>query len=712
MSALAPLFSPRSVAVVGASRRAGTIGHEIFRNLLRCGFTGVVYPVHPTAHAVAGVKAWPSVAELPEPVDLAVLVVPATGVVDIARACAERGVKALVVITAGFREVGDEGAAREAELIRIVRKAGMRLVGPNCLGLINADPTVRLNATFAPTWPSHGRVGFLSQSGALGVAILDHSQRLGIGVSSFVSVGNKADVSANDLLEHWEQDDGTDIILLYLESFGDPRKFTRTARRVARKKPIIAVKSGRGAAGQRAASSHTGSLAGGDTAADAMFWQTGVIRVDTLEELFNTCMLLSSQPVPRGPGVAVLTNAGGPGILATDALEARGLVLPTLSSSTEEALRAILPVEASVRNPVDMIASATPEMYREALKLLLADPAVDSVLVIYVPPIITRPEAVAAAIREGARGSAKPVLCNFLGTHGLVESLRSLQAGSIPSYAYPETAAISLARATRYGQWLSRPESTEAAFEVDTARAAEVIEAAVARGGGWLRPAEVCAVLEAYGIRVPNARVATTPSDAMRASTELGFPVVVKLVSDELTHKSDLGGVRLGLRSPDAVYDAHAGMQQRLSDAGLLDQMDGVLVQEMVKGGLELIVGATVDPAFGPTVLVGMGGVNVEILDDVQVRVAPLHHVDADEMLDGLRSRPLLDGYRDRPAADIPAVREVVLRVGQLMSAHPEIQELDINPLSALPPGQGAVALDARVRVESTDEQFVQVDSL
>lgn len=698
-AALRPLFSPQSVAVVGASRRPGTIGHEILRNLLRCGFTGVVHPVHPTATAVAGVKAWPSISALPTPVELAVLVVPAEAVLAIARQCAAAGVKALVVITAGFRELGGAGADREDELLAIVRGAGMRLVGPNCLGLINTDPAVQLNATFAPTWPSAGRVGFLSQSGALGVAILDHSKRLGIGVSSFVSVGNKADVSATDLLEHWAHDPATDIVLLYLESFGDPRRFPRTARRVARHKPIIAVKSGRSTAGRRAASSHTGALAGGDTAADAMFRQTGVIRVDTLEELFNTCMLLSSQPVPQGNRVCVLTNAGGPGILATDALEAHGLCLPQLSTETEAGLRAILPPAASVRNPVDMIASATPEMYRDALRLILDDDAVDSVLVIYVPPIVTRPEAVAAGIRAGAEGSAKPVLCNFLGTHGLVDSLRSLQAGSIPSYAFPETAAISLARATRYGEWLARPTGEERRFAVDTAAATALLDAAQARGGGWLDPDEVAQLLGIYGIRCPRAVVARSPKAAQAAAESLGFPVAVKLVSEQLTHKSDLGGVRLGLDSGAAVYDAHAGMQRRLADAGLADQMDGVLVQEMVTGGIELIVGATVDPDFGPTLMVGMGGVNVELLQDVAVRVVPVHDVDATEMLDSLRSRPLLDGYRDRPAADVAAVEEVLLRLSQLVAAHPQLAELDINPLAALPPGEGVVALDARVRV-------------
>jgi len=697
---LRPLFSPRSVAVVGASRRAGSIGHEIFKNLVRCGFSGVVYPVHPTAHAVAGVRAWPSIEALPEPVELAVVVVPAEKVVEVARQCAATGVKAMVVITAGFRELGGDGATREAELLDIVRGAGMRLVGPNCLGLINASPDVQLNATFAPTWPTHGRVGFLSQSGALGVAILDHSQRLGIGVSSFVSVGNKADVSANDLLEYWENDDDTDIVLLYLESFGNPRRFTRIARRVAQNKPVIAVKSGRGTAGRRAASSHTGSLAGGDVAADAMFWQTGVIRADTLEELFNTTMLLANQPVPKGNRVAVLTNAGGPGILAADALEARGLQLPRLSPKTEARLRAVLPVEASVGNPVDMIASASPDAYRDSLRILLEDDGIDSVLAIYVPPIVTRPEAVAAAIREGCKGSDKPVLCNFLGTHGLVDSLRSLQEGSIPSYAYPETAAISLAKATRYGEWLARDKGQEVHYDVDLDAARRTVKGAVARGGqGWLTPDEVDELLRIYGIPTPQAVVAKTPAEAMEAARQIDGPVAVKLVSETITHKTDIGGVRLGLESPEAVFDAHAGMQRRIEDAGLGGQMDGVLVQQMVTGGLELIVGASVDPAFGPTLMVGLGGVNVEILDDVAVRIFPLRDVDAAEMLDSLRGKALLAGYRDRPAADVAAVKDILLRVSQMVGDHPELAELDINPLSVFAPGEGAVALDARMRV-------------
>ncbi len=708
MSSLQALFSPRSVAVIGASRTPGTIGNAIFNNLIRCGFAGVAYPVNPRAQAVLSVKAWPSIGAVPEPVDLAIIALPAEQVNAAVRECAEAGVQALVVISAGFKEGGGEGAVREAELVEVARGAGMRVVGPNCLGVINADPAVALNATFAPTWPHHGRIGFLTQSGALGVAILDYGLELGLGVSTFVSVGNKADLSANDMLEHWEQDAATDIILLYLESFGNPRKFNKIARRVARRKPVLAVKSGRSAAGSRAASSHTGSLAGVDVAADALFWQTGVLRVDTLEQLFNTAMLLAHQPIPRGPRVAILTNAGGPGILAADACETFGLELPSPSAETQAALRAFLPAEASVANPVDMIASASASSYEQAVRLLLADPAIDSLLVIFVPPIVTHPQEVAEAILRGARGSDKPVLCNFLGTHGIPESLRSLKAGSIVSYAFPETAAISLAQATRYGQWLQRPEGQSVERDdLDAASARAAVEGALRRAAAedeavWLAPEEVEAVLRAYGIPTARALTATTPEEAAAAAQRLGFPVAVKLMSETITHKTEVQGVRLGLESPEQVFDAFAGIARRLADRGQADAMAGVVVQEMVTEGVEVILGASLDPAFGPVLMVGLGGIHVELLKDVSVRVHPLHDIDVDEMLGELRALPLLTGYRGQAPADVPALREALLRLDLLVRDLPELVELDINPLKVRAAGQGVIAVDARICVQRT----------
>ena len=702
MRPLDALFSPQCVAVVGASRQPGTIGNEILRNLLRCGFSGVVYPVNPRARAVHAVRAYPNVGAVPDEVDLAVVTVPVTAVLEVAQQCAEAGVKALVVISAGFRETGEAGAEREAELLRICRAADMRLVGPNCLGVINADPEVGLNATFAPTWPAHGRIGFLSQSGALGVAILDYGEELGLGVSTFVSVGNKADVSANDMLEYWADDENTDIVLLYLESFGNPRRFSRIAPTVASKKPIVAVKAGRSVAGRRATSSHTGSLAGVDIAADALFWQTGVIRVDTLEELFNTAMLLVNQPIPRGNGVAILTNAGGPGILAADACEARGLVLPELSDDTIAGLRAFLPTEASVTNPIDMIASASPENFERTLKLVLADDKVDSAVVIYVPPIVTDPSDVAQAIQRGAAGSDKPVLCNFLGTHGIPASLRTLKEGRIPSYAFPETAATSLARAARYGQWLARPKGEPTDIPRDQNRGLAVVAAALERQEDvWLRPTETLSLLEAYGVREPALRVVASPEEAAAAAVEIGFPVALKLASDTITHKSDVHGVRLGLVSKEDVFDAYAGMARRVAATG--QSMEAAVVQCMASGlgdePIELIVGVAQDPAFGPLLMVGLGGVAVEVLGDVAVRVCPLRDIDAREMLEDLKSAPLLHGYRGRPKADTDAVIDVMLKISQLVSDLEEVVEIEINPLMVGTPGRGVLAVDTRVRV-------------
>ena len=478
---LDPLLRPRAVAVIGASRSRDALGGAILHNLLEAGFQGPVYPVNPNTSHVQSVPAFPDVESIPGLVDLAVIVIPASQVLEAVEACGRKGVQALVVISAGFKEIGPEGAEREQAIVAAARRHGMRLVGPNCLGLLNTDSAVSLNATFAPVDALPGRVAFSSQSGALGLAILDYARRLALGISQFVSVGNKADVSGNDLIEFWERDKGTDLILLYLESFGNPGKFTQIARRVARKKPIVAVKGGRSKSGARAASSHTGALAGSDIAVDALFHQSGVIRTDTIEELFDTALLLAYQPVPSGGRVAILTNAGGPGIMAADACESAGLILPPLQPKTMKALRGFLAPEASVKNPVDMIASATASSYEQALRLLVADQNVDSVIVIFVPPLATGAPEVARAILAGAAGSKKPILSCFMGSHGLPESLQSLNEGHIPSYAFPEAAARTLARVVKYGAWRSAPVGkvpTPAGVDPDRARA--VIEAALA----------------------------------------------------------------------------------------------------------------------------------------------------------------------------------------------------------------------------------------
>jgi acetyl coenzyme A synthetase (ADP forming)-like protein len=711
---LLAVFRPRSIAVIGASRERGTIGAEIFHNLVSRGFAGPVYPVNPRAQVVQSVLAYPSIREVPGSVDLAVVVVPAAHALEVVAACGEKGVRAVVVISAGFKETGAEGAEREGALRACAQRFGMRLVGPNCLGVINTETAVQMDATFAPVYPPAGKVAFSSQSGALGLAILEYAAELNLGVSHFISVGNKADVSGNDLLEFWEQDPGTGVILLYLESFGNPRRFTQIARRVGRKKPIVAVKSGRTRAGVRAAASHTGSLAGSDVAVDALFRQSGVIRTDTIEQLFDVAILLANQPVPRGNRVAIVTNAGGPGIMASDACESHGLEIPALGEATVDALRAFLPREASTRNPVDMIASATAGAFEKTVHRVAGDASVDAVLAIYVPPMVTTPLDVAQAIVRGASAAAreaedrgepaKPVLSCFMGSHGVPEGLRSLHQAHIPSYAFPESAAIALARAVRYGRWLAEPEGKVMRFEdVDAARAAAALSAALgrAREGAnvWLEVDEVRELLGAYRIATPATVQASRAEAAVEAARRLGFPVAMKLVSGTILHKSDVGGVALDLRSADEVREAFEAMERRLQSRGLRDQMAGVVVQPMVSEGIETIVGVTHDRSFGPILMFGMGGVHVELLRDVAFRIQPLTDREARELVRSVRGYPLLEGYRGAPPADVAALEETLLRLSQLVGEHPEIAEMDLNPLKVLPPGRGCLAVDARVAV-------------
>ncbi|MBP8810552.1 MAG: acetate--CoA ligase family protein [Kofleriaceae bacterium] len=699
-SSLDPLLKPRTVAVVGASRTRGTIGAEIFHNLIVNGFTGAVYPVNPGATSVQGVKAYPTVAAVPDAIDLAVIVVPAARVPAVVDDCVAVGVKALLIVTAGFAETGVDGKAIQDALLAKVRAAGMRMVGPNCLGLLNADPAIALDATFAPTWPPHGSVAFSSQSGAVGLAILDYAKELGIGIHQFVSIGNKADVSGNDLIAYWGDDPAVKVILLYLESFGNPSRFLQITREVARRKPVVAVKSGRTGAGARAASSHTGSLAGSEVAVEALIAQAGVIRTDTIEELFDVAMILANQPVPRGGRVAILTNAGGPGIMCADACESHGLTIADLTPATAAALLTFLPPEASVRNPVDMIASARPASYERALPLLLADPNVDAVIALFVPPVGTEAAEVAAAILRGAAGATKPVLTSFMGMHGVPAALSSLREGRLPSYAFPEAAAIALARVARYGRWLARgigavPELAD----VDVARA----RAAIADHNGWLPAPVAREVLAAFGLTQPAAIDAATADAAAAAARSIGFPVAVKLASPTITHKTDVGGVVLDLPDEAAVAQAFADIHARLAARGQAAAMAGVTVQPMIPRGVELFVGATRAPGFGPLIGFGIGGVAVELWKDVAFRLHPLTDLDARELLDAIRGKALLDGFRGGPVADRAAVVDAIARVDRLMGALPEVAELDLNPVVALGPGRGVLAIDARIRLAGPD---------
>ncbi len=697
------LMNPASVAVIGASRRNGSVGAAIVANLKRDGFNGPIYPVNPNADRVQGLRAYPSVVAIAAPVDLAVLVVPAKYAEQAVDDCIEAGVSSLLVITAGFAEVGEEGRAVEQRILQKVRSAGIRMVGPNCMGMINTDPAVRLNVTFTPIWPPEGNIGIASQSGALGLTILDHMKQLNLGISTFVSVGNKADVSSNDLLEYWADDPNTDVVLLYLESFGNPRKFARIAPEVVRKKPVIAVKAGRSAAGSRAASSHSAALANLDVAVDALFEQAGVIRTNTLEEMFDVAALLSTQPIPPGRRVGVVTNAGGPGILLADVCEARGLTLPELSDATIAGLKEFLPPHAGMANPIDLVGSDSPEWYERSIELVGQDPNIDSLVVIFIPPLVTtRPEEVAAGMARGAERipSDKPVLCTFLGSRGTPDMLGSGSRGRIPAFAYPENAAMALAAAHGYGLWRDRDCGRVLTLpDSGVARIRSVVDRAMAASpsGAWLSPADLSEVIEAAEISYARPLEASG-DEAVSVARQIGYPVVAKAVAKGLVHRSDVGGVILGLQNADDVEDAVRTLRVRMQDAGL--ELDGVLIQKQVEGGIEALVGMTSDPVFGPLVVCGLGGVHVELLNDVSFRLTPVSDLDAEAMVGGLRSAKLLDGYRGGVEGDRAALTKLIQQVSALVTVAPEIMELDLNPVKVMAPGMGVITVDARVRLE------------
>ncbi|MDT8437053.1 MAG: acetate--CoA ligase family protein [Gemmatimonadota bacterium] len=698
------ILRPRSVAVVGASTRKGSIGNAMLRHLIEGGFTGPVYPVNPRADSVAAVPAFPSVTDLPAVPDLAFIVVPREHVLPAVRECGEKGVQGLVVITAGFREVGGEGVALEAELARTVHEYGMRMVGPNCMGVLNTSSTVSMNGTFAPFMPPAGPIAFMSQSGAMGMTILDYATEYGIGISQFVSVGNKTDVSGNALIEYWRDDDEVGVILMYLESFGNPRTFVRLARETTRLKPVLVVKAGRTAAGAKAASSHTGALAQVDIATDALLAQCGVQRADSVEELFDAAIAFSKAPLPRGNRVAILTNAGGPGIIIADACEGHGLEVAPLSDTSRAALKRILPLEASVSNPVDMIASATPEQVEKATRILLADEGIDALIASYVPLALEAP-LVARAIRAGAEGSDKPALAVLMSKRGLPQGMAELKDSPIPAYRFPESAARALGAMWKHARWHERPEETVRRFATDDDAIRERIVAALAEGRDRLTMIEGFEVLAAAGIPVAPWAVARSADDAVAAAEGMGFPVVLKPVSAAILHKTEVGAVRLDLETGDEVREAFAAVDALLDDAGPAARNEGVLVQKMLKGGRETIVGMTWEQRFGPIVMVGLGGVYVEVLQDVAFRVQPVSTQDAHEMIRSLRGYRILEGVRGEPGIDLDLLAEVVERVSQLVGRHPEIREMDINPFLAFPEADRCAAVDARFAIAPPEEE-------
>ena len=693
---LDPLFRPESIAVIGASRSPGTIGYQIVDNLLRHGYRGIIYPVNPKARAIHSILAYPSVSAVPGPVDMAVVVVPKESVLKVVDECGQVGVKGVVVISAGFREVGGEGLGREEVLLEIVRRHGMRLVGPNCMGIMNTSPDVRMNATFAPTLPPTGATSFLSQSGALGVTILDYAAEYGIGIRQFVSVGNKPDVSGNDLIEYWEDDPGTRLILMYLESFGNPKHFIPLARRVSRKKPIAVVKSGRTRAGARAASSHTGALAGADGAIDSLLAQCGVLRADSIEELFDLAMAFEDLSPPAGNRVAVVTNAGGPGIIIADACESSGLDVVELASETQARLRGIFPAEASVRNPVDMIASATGESYEVALRIVLEDPGVDAAIAAFVPPLGVKQADIAASIVAAVGGRRdKPVLAVLMGREGLPQGIAELNEAGIPAYRFPESAARALAAMHRHRVWADRPVLEPEIFDVDRVKVHEILEEVLASGRDQLNEVEALQVFRAYGIPTISHCVANSEEDAVKGAEEIGFPVVLKVLSPDVVHKTDAGGVQVDLRTPEEVADAYREIRRSVEDWHNGARIEGVLVESYHKEGREVIIGMSTDARFGPLLMFGLGGIYVEALKDVVFRVHPVTRTDALEMIHAIRGFPLLEGIRGEAAVDLDTLAEVIQRISQLVGDHDRIAELDLNPFMALE--SGGLALDARM---------------
>ena len=705
LASLGTLISPRSVALIGASRHSNTIGDLLLRCMTQSGFTGKIYPVNPYADALGTLKAYPTVLDIPDNVDMEIIAVPAKVVAKVADDCGHKGVHSLVVISDGFREIGPEGASRERELRDIVFGHGMRMIGPNCMGVLNTHPSVRLNATFSLVYPPPGNVAFLSQSGAMGLIILEFANDLNMGISTFVSVGNRADISANDLLDYWEKDQATKVILLYLESFGEARKFARTARRVSAKKPIVVVKGGSTQAGSRAASSHTGAMATSDVASDVLFRYAGMIRANTMEELLDVASLLSNQPLPKGRRLVIVTNGGGPGIIAADASARNGLHLPELSQDTVTKLKSVVRRDIKINNPVDLTASGSAEEFRDVLKLLASDDDVDAVLTIFVPPILTEAGPMTAAIGGAAPmywRERKTLLACFLGQRGFKTKLGS-RGKLVPCYPFPEEAILALSRAVEYAEMRERPRGRIPRLRgIRRERARETMEQAMSRSSQrslWLSPPEIRDLLECYGIRVVETASATTADEAAIQASKIGFPVAVKLLSSTISHKTDVGGVILDLNSDGEVKQAFNNITANLAKIGRDKEMEGVTLQRMVKGGVETIVGVTQDPSFGPLMMFGSGGIYAELVKDVSLRLHPLTDLDASEMVRSIKMAKLLEGYRGSPPGDLEAIEDLLLRLSAMVEDLPQIDELDFNPVKIMPKGEGYRLLDARIMV-------------
>lgn len=691
-------FRPNSIAVIGAAREEHKVGHSVLKNILQYGFQGRIYPINPKADSILGLKAYPSVRSVEDSVELAVLVLPSQLTLEVIDECAQKGIYSAVIISGGFKESGVDGAAREKELLSKIKRYGMRVIGPNCLGVINTHHC--LNATFAASSPPKGDIAFFSQSGALCTAILDWAQRERIGFSKFVSMGNIVDISEVDLLEALEEDPETRVILGYIEGIKDGRAFMEAVSRVTKKKAVVITKAGGSAAGARAASSHTGSLAGSDKAFSAAFLQAGVLRARTLEELFDLARAFSYQEVLRGPGVAIITNAGGPGIIASDAVEYAGLRMSSFTKETVDGLRGGLPPFANLYNPVDILGDAKSERYRYAMEGVIKDENVHAILVILTPQAMTDMDETARAVGEiSARAKRKAVVASFMGGPLAERGAEVLSQYKVPNYPFPERAISVLSAMYRQRQWVERPVEEPKLFGGDKAAVREVFRQCLERGYSTLAEGEAREVISAYGFSVPRSILVNSKESAIKVAEEIGYPVVLKVASPDILHKSDIGGVRVGIRNSSDVVQAFEEIlekaRRRMPDA----LVQGVFVQEMVRGGKEVILGATLDPQFGPLLMFGLGGIYVEVLKDVSFRVAPITQRDAWEMLGEIRAYPLLKGARGESPVDLEAIVEGLQRLSQLVTDFPQVLELDINPLSVLPKGKGAVAIDARINI-------------
>ena len=696
---LSKIMKPKSIAVIGASTKEHTIGSDIMKRLQEYKFTGSIYPVNPKGGIIEGLQAYTNVLEIPGEVDLAIIVVNAKFVLDTIDQCHQKGIKGLCVITAGFKETGKEGAELERQLLEKVRSYGMRCVGPNCLGVVNTLPEVRMDGCFAESLPERGHIGFVSQSGALGGGILNILKDLNLGFAQFISIGNQADVNAETAMEYWEKEDDVQQILLYMESIANPSNFRKLASRISKKKPILALKAGRSAAGASAASSHTGSLAGADKAANALLNQSGVIREYSLKNLFSTAKVFANCPIPKGDRVAIITNSGGPGIMATDAVCEYGMQMAKITDETKDKLRSFLPSAASVKNPIDMIASAPIEHYKQTLETVIADDNVDMIMVIYLPFLGLKDIDVARAVMEiKAQYPHKPVIGVFMTKSEFFTALSDMNV-NMPFFMYAEEAAEGFHRLNQQRLWIERPVGQTPSYNVDRARAEEIIKQSLKEGRAQLTTRESIDVLDAYGIRVCKSGFATNIDEVVSVGNSIGYPVVMKMTSKTTSHKTDVGGVRVNIQSEEQLRAEYNDLIAKLTEKGLIDGLEGVIIQEMVKGNREMVCGIATDPQYGPMMMFGLGGVFIEVMKDVTFRIAPLTDIDAMDMIKSVKAYKLLEGARGTTPAQMEQIQETLLRLSQLVTDYPFIDELDINPLLISEKTGEGIAVDGRIKV-------------